>query len=68
MIIFCILKRPYYQNLTYNKHLPDVTMITLQRKLKKDGGPGSSSSTESGKRVSIRDKLLVKEVSDFILA
>lgn len=41
-----------------------MTMITLTRKLKKDGGPGSSSSTESGKRVSIRDKLLVKEVQE----
>jgi hypothetical protein len=39
-------------------------MITLTRKQKKEpDSTGGSSVAETGKRVSIRDKLLVKEVS-----
>lgn len=33
---------------------------------KENDSPSGSSTTESSKRVSIRDKLLVKEVSDFV--
>ncbi|XP_021913130.1 NEDD8-conjugating enzyme UBE2F-like isoform X2 [Zootermopsis nevadensis] len=40
-------------------------MITLTRKMKKENdGHSGSSTTESSKRVSIRDKLLVKEVQE----
>lgn len=40
-------------------------MITLMRKQKKDSdSTGGSSMAETGKRVSIRDKLLVKEVQE----
>lgn len=36
-------------------------MITLTRKLKKDG---SSSSPDTSKRISVRDRLLIKEVQE----
>lgn len=36
-------------------------MITLTRKLKKDG---SSSSPDASKRISVRDRLLIKEVQE----
>lgn len=36
-------------------------MITLTRKLKKDG---SSSSPDISKRISVRDRLLIKEVQE----
>ncbi|PSN33336.1 NEDD8-conjugating enzyme UBE2F [Blattella germanica] len=40
-------------------------MITLMRKQKKESdAPGGSSASEPGKRVSIRDRLLVKEVQE----
>lgn len=37
-------------------------MITLRGKLRKEGEVANSKPKENNKRVSIRDKLLVKEV------
>lgn len=39
----------------------NIAMITLTRKLKKDG---STSSPDTSKRISVRDRLLIKEVQE----
>ena len=39
-------------------------MITLTRKLKKDPVPNGPQITDASKRVSVRDRLLVKEVQE----
>lgn len=39
-------------------------MITLTRKLKKDAATAGGPTTENPKRISVRDRLLVKEVQD----
>lgn len=40
-------------------------MITLKGKLKKDGEVSNSKPKDFNKRISVRDKLLVKEVIFF---
>lgn len=39
-------------------------MITLNRKLKKDVEPSNGITVETVRRISVRDKLLVKEVQE----
>jgi len=39
-------------------------MITLKTKLRRDGQKVNGSSSDSGKRASIRDQLLLKEVQE----
>lgn len=42
-------------------------MITLRGKLKKDSDVANSKNRDFNKRVSVRDKLLVKEVFDIVI-
>lgn len=46
--------------------LIEVSMITLRGKLKKDGDLANSKNRDYNKRISVRDKLLVKEVDTTI--